>query len=178
MRPLLAAAGLTALVGLAGCAQLSGTQPPLSPEAQPVAEVDCRTEGDWWDPAPETRAPAPTPGRVPAGFDAVAALRCQVDFAPAPVNGAADGPTVRIERFEGDLGPVIDALAKPDDPVPANVACTADMELVPALWLEDSAGAVVPVHYPRDACGKTKPGVREAVERLDRVSVSDASFSG
>lgn len=178
-RPIFAITGVLVVATIGGCAQLLGTQPPEPPEAQPASAVDCRTEGDWWDSAPEPRAePLPAPGRVPDGFDAVAALRCRVDFTPAPVNGAADGPPVRIERFEGDLGPLLDALDRPDDPIPPNVMCTADMELVPALWLEDAAGAVIPVHYPRDACGKTKPGVSEAVDRLDLVSTIDAPISG
>jgi hypothetical protein len=76
-----------------------------------------------------------------------------------------------VERLEGDLADLLAALATPDDPVPTDVMCTADMEIVPALWLEDSAGRVVPVHYPRDVCGKTKPAVHDALDGLEVTAV-------
>lgn len=165
---------MTAVV-LSGCAQPLPSE-PVAPDAQPVSAVDCRTEGTWWWPdAPETPDPAvPTPGRVPAGFEPVAALRCMVDLSFAPVDGVTPEPPVRVQRFEGNLTPLLRALAQPDDPTPPDIVCTADMELVPPLWLESADGALIPVRYPRTACGKTKPEVREELERLDLVSTTDA----
>jgi hypothetical protein len=171
----IAGGAVLAALALGGCAQ-SLPAAPIAPDAQPASEVDCRTEGTWWGPdAPDTPDPAvPVPGRVPAGFEPVAALRCVVDLSPGVVNETTPEPVMRVQRLEGDLGPLLDALAQADDPVPPDIMCTADMELVPPLWLEDADGAVIPVHYPRDACGKTKPAVRDAVERLDLVSTTDA----
>jgi hypothetical protein len=37
---------------------------------------------------------------------------------------------------------------------------------VPPLWLADAAGRAVHVSYPRNACGKTKPATRDALEAL------------
>ena len=119
---------------------------------------------------------------MPDGFEPAAALRC-TSLAPgiegtAPVDDTPPGEVVaQVERFEGDLAPLVAALAEPDDPMPADVVCTADMELVPPLWLEGVDGRLIPVHYPRNACGKTKPGVHEALDALQLTSVSEVTIS-
>ena len=180
------AAGIAGLIALAssGCASNAPSGPVAEPVAEPAAEIDCRTEGTWMLPnALSTPDPSiPVPGRVPDGFEPAAALRC-TSLAPdiegtAPVDDQQAGEVVaQVERFEGDLTPLITALAEPDDPVPADLACTADMELVPPLWLEGVDGRLIPVHYPRNACGKTKPGVHEALDALELTSVSEVTIS-
>lgn len=167
-----AVAGLM-LLAASGCA----TNPPAPgddgpPVAEPVAAIDCRTEGTWMLPdAPPTPAPSiPVPGRVPDGFQAEAALRCDIT---GPIDSAEAEVVAQVERLEGDLAPLLAALDEPDDPVPPDIVCTADLELVPPLWLEGADGAMIPVHYPRDACGKTKPAVHEALAGLDVVSVTE-----
>lgn len=177
-RHLLALAVGTAVSGLillaaTGCAtNLPAPRADEPPVAEPAAVVDCRTEGTWMLPdAPPTHDPSiPVPGRVPDGFDAVAALRCDVGTAIEPSDAVV---IAQVERFEGDLAPLLAALAEPDDPVPSGLACTADMELVSPLWLEGDDGTLIPVHYPRDACGKTKPAVHDALDGLDVVSVTE-----
>ena len=191
------AAGLAGLIALAasGCASNAPSGPseptapstPVVPIAEPVAEIDCRTEGTWMLPdALATPDPSiPVPGRVPDGFEPVAALRCtplvpgaEGIEAGAPVDDTDPTAVVaRVERFEGDLDPLITALAEPDDPVPTDQMCTADMELVAPLWLEDADGLLIPVHYPRDACGKTKPAVHDALAGLEVTSVSEVTIS-
>jgi hypothetical protein len=182
------AAGLAGLIALASsaCASNAPGDPdaPDQPLAQPASEIDCRTEGTWMLPdAPPTPDGAiPVPGRVPDGFEPAAALRCTslaLDIeSTAPVDDRQPGEVVvQVERFEGDLAPLVTALAEPDDPVPADLVCTADLELVPPLWLEDVDGRLIPVHYPRDACGKTKPGVHEALDALQLTSVSEVPIS-
>ena len=157
------------------------------PIAVPVAEIDCRTEGTWMLPdAPATPDPSiPVPGRVPDGFEPVAALRCTPLVPGAEEGVEAEAPVddtdptavvARVERFEGDLDPLVTALAEPDDPVPTDQVCTADLELVAALWLEDADGRLIPVHYPRDACGKTKPAVHDALAGLEVTSVSEVTI--
>lgn len=167
-----AVAGLILLVA-SGCA----TNPPAPghdgpPVAEPAAAIDCRTEGTWMLPdAPSTSDPTiPAPGRVPDGFQAEAALRCDIT---GPIDSAEAEVVARVERLEGDLTPLLAALDQPDDPVPSDIVCTADLELVMPLWLEGVDGALIPVHYPRDACGKTKPAVHEALADLDVVSVTE-----
>ncbi len=121
--------------------------------------------------APPTPDPSiPVPGRVPDGFEASAALRCDwLEFGAIDESGRA---VAEVQRFEGDLAPLLAALAEPDDPVPSDLACTADLELVPPLWLESVDGGLIAVHYPRDACGKTKPAVHDALDALEVTSVS------
>ena len=152
---------------VSGCAQHAAP----GPEATPVAAIDCRSEPSSvpWFGSMTPDPSIPVPGRVPEGFEASAALRCEtIDV--DPVDGAPEF-VAEVERLEGDLEPLLAALAEPDDAAPPNLVCTADMEIVPALWLESRDGQVTPVHYPRDACGKTKPGTHDALESLDVTSV-------
>jgi hypothetical protein len=173
-------AGATAVVtallvvsAVSGCAQ----QLAPGPEVEPLSAIDCRSEpssAPWF--GSTTPDPSiPVPGRVPGGFEASAALRCT----SVHVDDVADPPELvaEVERFEGDLEPLLDALAEPDDAAPPNLACTADMEIVPALWLEGRDGKVIPVHYPRDACGKTKAGVRDALASLHVTTVEQRRWA-
>lgn len=162
--------GLLLVSAVSGCAQRVAP----GPDAEPLAAIDCRSEpssAPWF--GTTTPDPSiPVPGRVPDGFEASAALRCtmiHVDDQPAFV--------AEVERFEGDLEPLLDALAEPDDAAPPNLACTADMEMVPALWLEGRDGMVIPVHYPRDACGKTKAGVRDALASLHVTAIEQRRWA-
>jgi hypothetical protein len=190
----LAAVGLLVTLVASGCAQ----NPALRPAAAAQETVDCRSEVSSLPPNAEGQADdakIPVPGRVPDGFEAVAALRCSLDLTLAPVPDLVPPPLEfwpegnstpelqkpenpadvnivwKVERFEGDLTGLLDALAAPDDAPPADRACTADMEIVQALWLEDRSGEVVPVHYPRNGCGKTKPAVRDALSILTVTNV-------
>ena len=170
-RGLATIAALAALVVISGCAQ---NVPPVVPEAELHDAVDCRSEPTWL--IPDTEEPTadpsiPVPGRVPARLEATAAVRCSLDFELAPVGGPGGDVFWRVERFEGDLGPLLDALAAPDDLPQDGLVCSADMEFVPALWLEARAGGFVPVRYPGDGCGKTKPAVQNALNGLRIVMV-------
>jgi hypothetical protein len=163
-------------VWISGCTQNAPQPVPEAdavrtgvPEAELHDAVDCRSEASWLMPdaeEPTTEISIPVPGRVPARFDASAAVRCSVEVDLSPVGGLGGSVVWRLERLEGDLRPLLDALAQPDDVAPDGLACTADMEIVPALWLKARAGGFVPVHYPRDACGKTKPAVWDALNGL------------
>ena len=193
MRPIaVQVAALAGAIGLAlGASGCAGSGPPGG-AAPPVADapiqdaVDCRSEpssGMMLDASATPDPSIPVPGRVPAGFEASAALLCVVDWIPmegadlAPTEEGELELTAQVERLEGDLTELLAALAEPDDPAPTNVMCTADLEIVPALWLEDSAGRVMPVHYPRNVCGKTKPAVRDALDGLEVTSVEPWSVS-
>ena len=118
--------------------------------------------------APSTPDPSiPVPGSVPDGFEAAAALRCDLLLPTEPQPGME--VVAQVERLEGDLAPLLDALGEPDDPVPTDLACTADQELVAPLWLEGADGTLIPVHWPRDACGKTKPAAHDALDELEQA---------
>jgi hypothetical protein len=180
-----AAAGVAVCVsGCAGSTPPNGATPPVG-DAPIEDAVDCRSEPSsamMFDPSATPDPSIPEPGGVPAGFAASAALLCVVDWPTmeevdlAPTDEGELEPTVQVERLEGDLADLLAALAEPDDAVPDDIACTADMQIVPALWLEDSAGRVVPVHYPRDVCGKTKPAVHDALDGLEVTAVEQWSL--
>lgn len=135
------------------------------------ADVDCPAElaGAWGlvEPGAEPVETA-EPVRLPAGFEAVAALRCVQRWDGVEASGAMR-VEFALERSEGGLDALLAALAEPDIPPAENQACTADMELVPPLWLVRPDGAAVRIAYPHDACGKTLPGTKAALERLEIV---------
>jgi hypothetical protein len=165
-----------------GCAGAAppGSGPPPATGAPLQSMVDCRSEPSsamMFDPSATPDPSIPVPGRVPAGFQASAALLCDIDWAPigevdlAPADEGKLELTVQVERHEGDLTALLAALAEPDDQGPTDIVCTADLEIVPALWLEGADGMVTPVHYPRNDCGKTKPAVHDALDELEVTDV-------
>ena len=181
-----AAIAVVAAVLLSGCASDLHTGPlredPASPaplvEQQPDAPavvsdaVDCRTPDGLFPPAPGSDPP-PAPGAVPAGFVVMAALACSFEMRDAGTGDGALDVVALVTRSEGAFGPLLDALAAPDDVAPPGTACALSMELVPPLWLEGADGSVVSVRSPVDGCMKTKPAVRDALDALDVVSVEE-----
>ncbi|MGC5165475.1 hypothetical protein [Luteimicrobium sp. DT211] len=150
---------------LAACSTASGV---AEPTVTPVPDASVQDRATC--PLPENGSGVPTPsmptpGRVPGGFVAVAAVEC-----PAmPTVTDADGVWSAVERvrYAGDLAPLLAALAEPDDrPPAAGLACTADAEIVPPLWLVDADGHAVLTYWPVDACHKTKGAVRAALADL------------
>ncbi len=155
---------------LSGCARVP-TDGARTPEAVVVDHYDCLAPNlGGWDPPPDPagspeaqRPDAPTPGRVPAGFSPIAAVRCDRTATIEDAEGQWSGVTA--VTLTGDLTPLLEALAEPDDGV-APGPCTADMEVIPPLWLVDATGRAILVHYPRNECAKTKPVVHDALAGL------------
>ncbi|GGH49349.1 hypothetical protein [Microbacterium album] len=143
-------------LALAACA----TPPEPRPQAVPVPAVEC---GDGFSP-PEG---LPTPGGVPAEFSAVAAYRCDALRHFDDEHGSWSA-TAR-DRLEGDLGPLLEALAEPDDPRWPG-ACPAMQVIVPELWLIDASGDAIRVAYPSDGCRQPRTArVEAALAGLDVV---------
>lgn len=173
----LAVGGVAALtLLLSGCAGLPGYPPATNtPLAQLVRGVDCQAPNlNNSIVAPKGGPPrtdrtsahpdAPEPGMVPTGFEPVAAYRCTF-------RGSVDNPegrwsAVTVETLKGDFDPLLTALAASNDRASLNQACTADMEFVPELWLENANGDALRAAWPRTACMKTKPETGEALENL------------
>jgi hypothetical protein len=169
---------------ISGCAGLPGgaaTPRAGNGPAEIVDGYDClapNLDGGVLPPEfPGTRAPgepvtepphgeAPPAGRVPDGFEPVVAVRCNLMASLEDAEGRWSAVTA--ETLAGDLGPLLKALDQPDDDKWLG-PCTADMELVPPLWLADATGRAIRVHYPVTGCGKTKPAVREALADLTLV---------
>ena len=172
------AAVLSVALLLSGCAGLPGFPAATDgPPAQLVAGVDCQAPNlNNWDVivqpglAPQrdltiTHPAAPDPGMVPVDFAPIAAYRCT--FSGSVDTEEGRWSAVTVETLEGDFGPLLSALAEPNDQAELNQACTADMELVPELWLENATGEGMRAAWPRTACGNTKPATAKALDQLE-----------
>ena len=170
---------LAVLLATAGCA-FDTTAPP-----RPVAEVvdgapDCALSTDAWIvPEPGTAPSAPPPplaGSVPEGFTPDSAVRCA--GTTDSVDDADGRWSARLETtWTDDLDRLLSALAVPDETGGSGM-CTADMEIVPDLWLTSADGRSMRAAWPVTACGKTLPGTHDVLdalpveeERLVRVSL-------
>ncbi|HEY0258793.1 MAG TPA: hypothetical protein VGC18_02975 [Lacisediminihabitans sp.] len=150
------------LASLTGC---GGSRPDrYRPDAQIVDGVGCLATDEPWSGG--TSPPSPRPGRVPEGFVPVAVYRCNLGGIIGP-QGVISPSTV--DRLEGDLDPLLKALAQPDDPEWPG-PCSAIGIVAPPLWLIDARGRAVQVVYPQDGCGLPKVGpVSTALQRLTVV---------
>lgn len=126
---------------------------------EPVAAVECRM--------PEVVVlPAPEPRQLlePGGTRTVPPLD-DVRPAPAPAVPSPD-TSVDVVRLEGDLGPLLEQLARPDVPASRDQVCMAMFEVVPVLYLLDADERAVRVRWPRDACGFLLDGARDGLTGL------------
>jgi len=172
--------GIGLSVALTGCAGIPGfTASVDAPLGTVVDAVDCQAPnlGGWTLPeeARATDVPphpdAAAPGRVPPGFEPTAVYRC--GFMASFEDEKGTWSAVKVDRLEGDFGPLLAALAEPDEPFNFSQVCTATAEFVPELWLQNEEGRAVRVAWPRDACLKTQPGTAIALAALDLVESTD-----
>ncbi|MCU6479487.1 hypothetical protein QO003_003957 [Arthrobacter silviterrae] len=159
--------------GLAGCnVLLPGRVTHYTPDPAALQDkVDCTVPSEWRPGYGPTASAAQLMGSVPPGFVPVDAVECTFDFS-VPARTATPGPPRMVERhLSGDFAPLLAALAQPSDRQDG-IACTADGEIVPSLWLVNAAGKAVHVTWPVDACGKTrgKPDTAKALAGLKTVS--------
>lgn len=163
MRWMRTIAALGLVLALAGCGIVPGVGPDPRVDAVPVATVICpETYEDGYAEA----------GLVPAGFQAVAVLRC--DPYASERDGEGEWSGVLLERLEGSMEPVLAALAAPSAPRSLG-ACPAIGYIVPELWVESANGTVVRAAIPTDGCGAPKAVGLEAA--LDALTVVDATFT-
>ncbi|WP_209561309.1 hypothetical protein [Frigoribacterium sp. PvP032] len=166
-RTMTTGAALVVLLATGGCA-LDSTAPP-----RPVAEVvegapDCALSTDAWIvPGPGDAPSAPPPplaGSVPDGFTPVSAVRCA--WSTDSVDDAEGRWSARRETtWTEGLDRVLAALAVPDETGGSGM-CTADMEIVPDLWLTSADGRSMRAAWPVTPCGKTLPGTHDVLEAL------------
>lgn len=174
-------AALLCAVMVSGCAGPNpGPGPdsapgPLAPPAELVTAVDCLAPNldlGFAIPQPPgttlrpTDAPAhpdaPAAGSVPVGFEPLWVHRCSIDAEFNDERGTWSA--VKLEKLTGDFAALLGALAQPDIEPRPDQMCTADMEMVPELWLETASGEVMRAAWPRDGCGKTRPATRDALK--------------
>ncbi len=143
--------------------------------------------------------PAPAAGRVPDGFAPVHVVECRTEplristapppvLVPDPPGGEVDlhdleeadvpagaGPgtpdVLRMRELvrEGDLGRLLRALARPSQAPRPDQVCTADMVVVPQVYLVDADGRAVRAAWPHDARGKPLHGVTESLATVPVV---------
>lgn len=148
---------------LVGCGVIPGIGPDPRVDATPVAAVVC----------PETYEEGyAEAGLVPPDFTAVAVVRC--DPYASQENGDGIWAGVLLQRLEGDLEPVLTALATPSDPRSLG-ACAAIGYVSPELWMEGTDGRVVRVAIPTTGCGAPKATGLEAA--LDALTAVDETFT-
>lgn len=157
---------LTLVVALTGCGVIPGVGPDPRVNAVPVDAVTCpETYDDGYAEA----------GLVPPDFAAVAILRCDPYASWQDADGTWSGAV--LERLEGDLDPVLAALATPSDPLSIG-ACTTVGYILPELWVENEDGLVVRVALPSTGCGAPKSvGLNSALDTLTVVETTTASAS-
>lgn len=155
---------LTLLLG--ACGVLPGANGHYQFEAATVQDgYDCLATATNFAGAAPTD-PSSTKGGVPEGFVPLEAVKCSVDFGGLSETSAPARLKIRQDRFSGDFSALLAALAEPSD-VSSGAPCTADMQIVPDLWLVDASGKAVHVQWPLDICYKTKPGTSQALAALE-----------
>ncbi|GAA3339227.1 hypothetical protein GCM10020358_22250 [Amorphoplanes nipponensis] len=159
-----------ALVTIAGCAG-----PAAAPDAP---DGPLRIEPAWTS----CRAAAPAPSgpallgagdsgtlpRLDDSFQPVAAVLCTVGPARRPDGGEDLAAT---ERRADDVAALVAALRRPDEPLNGGI-CTTEAYLMPWIALLDAQGRWTRVRPPRDACGKVRVEVRDALQALRTTTVA------
>jgi len=158
--------------GLSGCSNFPQAGPTLGPvttymlsPASVLTAVDCMTTAHWYDGNGLADPAEADMGSIPAGFVPVSAVECTA-FGPNVTDSAGEWRTITQRQLSGDLGPLVKALNGPSDKAEEGTICTADLEIIPDLWLVNADGKTVHVQWPQTACHKSKPGTREALALL------------
>jgi hypothetical protein len=129
------------------------------------AAADCMTTAHWYDGNGLADQSAANMGSIPAGFVPVSAVKC-TPFGNNVTDSTGTWRTITQMQLSGDLGPLVKALNEPSDTAVEGLLCTADLEIIPDLWLVDASGKAVHVQWPLTACRKSKPDTKEALEQL------------
>ena len=167
------AAALTLHVGCS-----SDTSPIPSP-ATVAAAADCLApqviadlglRADARELSATSHPDVPERGSVPAGFEPVSVVECTTGERLTDAQGVWDAITVR--HLEGDLAPLLTALAAPRPRSTGDQLCPATDFAASELWLVDALGRAVRPAPPVDACGAPTAAVRTAVSALAEIEVT------
>lgn len=160
---------LAGLVLLGGCGSAGA---PPAPEAETAPRADCLAPqviaalGLRADDVSGTAHPdVPDAGAVPPTFTPVGVVQCVSGERLTDADGVWAAVTVR--QLEGDLEPLLDALAQPSQSARADQACAVPALPASELWLVDALGRAVRAARPVDSCGLPLEQVSAAVEALE-----------
>ena len=194
---LAAPAAVALVLLLAGCAgstaaatdavaSSDATQPEASPypDGQIVSDRECATAkpSQWFGdpglaggPMPEPTG-WPQPVAVPADFEPVAAYVCGSSGksnSDGIIEDAEGQWSVRsIDKYEGDLAPLVEAMSVPDEEAgDEEVMCADVLRVPPTVWLVDASGEAIDAYWPRDRCNFALESVGEA---FDAVGVAES----
>jgi hypothetical protein len=98
---------------------------------------------------------------LPKDFHAVAVVRCMTDEQAVPGDGTWQFAIA--QRASGNLTSLLALLRRPDQSPSPNVACAAELLLVPAFGLVGSDGTVIRPRLPVTECGVPLPDVLTAL---------------
>lgn len=184
LRHIIVAAAMASLVvTLVACSAQKGgpgarAEPPPA-QGSLVDGYDCTTVNIQSNGAPTV----PAPMRVPAGFEPVAAYRCNSFGAIKAFGDNNPDSALTADRLEGDVEALLEVLAVPDSKDSdghsdaGDEVCMLSLEVPPNVWLVDAAGKGMRVHWPVNACGKTHPGSTQILEQFVAVKVPVSSTS-
>lgn len=147
-------------------AQVAPTADCLAPQV--VADLGLRV--DTQASLGPTHPDVPEAGAVPEGFVPVGVLACESGERLTDAAGIWDAVTAR--RLEGDLEPLLAALAEDADPSPAKQTCTAPPQVTVQLWIVDALGRGVRALVPVDGCGVPRQAVTSALAELEETDVT------
>ncbi|WP_425863507.1 hypothetical protein [Arthrobacter sp. TWP1-1] len=163
---------LGALV-LGGCSMSPGKVSHYTPAPAALQEkVDCLAPPEWNDGSEASLPASDVRGSVPEGFVPVLVVRCQQDFLE---QAGVHTRVVRQEQLDGDYSALLAALTQPSDRANGDLACTADAEVLPALWLVNADGQAIHVVWPLDACSKAR-GKPDTATALEALTVAEATI--
>ena len=174
---------MAVLALLGGCAGSGGVRPP-PPAVAEIAEAgpDCLADevlaALFINTAAGTGSgrSVPAAGSIPPGFDPVRVVECRsapVTLLNSPASATGSPLTIVEVVLEGDLAPLIAALSRPSDRVPADVACIAMFEFKPQIYLVDAQGGAVRPQWPVTACGFLHDGAAATLSGLSQISSTE-----
>jgi hypothetical protein len=172
--------GSALVIGLCGgCAsntapvEVATRQSPTAAVIKTAATGEPSCPSDSADPAiarlaalgPDGAASTSNPP-LPADFDAVAVVRCEVEL--ETIAGDGTWNVALAQRATGDLSALTSALRTPSSSAPtgSGYACASVGEAVPDFALVDAQGRIVLPGMPHDACGELLTPVFDALNAL------------
>jgi hypothetical protein len=95
---------------------------------------------------------------------------------PAEPEATPEPLTVQVSELRGDLGPLLDQLARPSQAPREGEACMALMEFRPVIFLVDADGRAVRAQWPSTSCGFLLDGAIAPLDALEVVGTTEQTL--